>query len=117
MKGIIMRIVTKEVMSAQAATGTNAYTSGALKIEGCSGYAGVITTTGTLTGTAKLQSSLDGTTYVDLPNSGSTANIAVSGAASYQFNVADAFYNYVRVVYTNATNTGTVTITLNAKGV
>jgi hypothetical protein len=112
-----MRIATKEVLSSQATTGTTAYTSSALKIEGCLGYCGVITTTGTLTGTAKIQGSIDGTTFVDLANSGSTANVAISGAASYVFNVADAFYNYVRVVYTNATNTGVITVTLNAKGV
>jgi hypothetical protein len=113
----MMKQVSKKVFDAVATTGTNAYTSSAMDISLCNGFAGVVTTTGTLTGTLKMQGSIDNVTYVDLPNSGTTANVAVSGAASQLFNVINVYYNYVRFVYTNATNTGTITLNCNVKGV
>ena len=113
----MMKTANKDVFSAVAVTGTNAYTSNAIDIDLCNGYCGVLTTTGTLTGTLKLQGSNDNVIYVDLPNSGTTANIAVSGAASHLFNVINVYYNYVRCVYTNATNSGTITLNMNIKGV
>jgi hypothetical protein len=111
-----MKQANKKVFDAQAVSSTTAYTSSAMDISHCDGYSGTLTVTGTATGTAKLQGSIDGVIYVDLPNGGGTANIVVSGAASFLFNVTDAFYNYVRMVYTNATNSGTITLNLNIKG-
>jgi hypothetical protein len=113
----MMKKGNKDVFSAVAVSGTTAYTSTAMSIELCNGFCGVLTTTGTATGTLKLQASNDNVLYVDLPNSGTTANIAVSGAGSHLFNVINVYYNYIRCVYTNATNTGTVTLNMNIKGV
>lgn len=113
----MMKQVSKKVFDAVAVSSTTAYTSSAMDISLCNGYAGVLTTTGTLTGTLKLQGSNDNAIWVDLPNSGTTANVAVSGAASQLFNVINVYYNYVRCVYTNATNSGTITLNMNTKGV
>ncbi len=113
----MMKKGNKDVFSAQAVSGTTAYTSSAMNLELCNGYCGVLTTTGTATGTLKIQGSNDGVTYVDLPNSGTTANIAVAAPASYLFNVINVYYNYVRCVYTNATNSGTISLNMNIKGV
>lgn len=113
----MMKKGNKDVFSAVAVSGTTAYTSSAMNLDLCNGYCGVLTTTGTATGTLKIQGSNDGVTYVDLPNSGTTANVAVSGAGSHLFNVLNVYYNFVRCVYTNATNSGTISLNMNIKGV
>jgi hypothetical protein len=110
-----MRISTNQLFNAQAITGTNAYTSDAIPLDFLHGFSVVLTTTSTATGTAKLQASVDGSVWVDLPNSGATANIVVSGAGSALWNVAGACYKSARVVYTNATNSGTLSVTFYAK--
>jgi hypothetical protein len=112
----MMRQVQKLILDAQAITGTSTYTSAALDLSHCLGFTVLLVVASTATGTAKLQGSMDGTTWFDLPNSGATANIAVSGAGNYLWNVADAFYPYVRVSYTNSTNSGTLSARINAKG-
>lgn len=111
-----MKVAVKKITDALAITGTNAYTSDAIPLDLMLGYAIALTTVSTATGTAKLQASVDGSVWVDLPNSGETANKAVSGAGSHLWNVSNAFYRQVRVVYTNATNSGTLSISFSAKG-
>jgi hypothetical protein len=104
------------LLSATAISSTNTVNSVALAIDGYLGFSIVITTTSTATGAAKLQATLDGSTWIDLPNSGETANKTVSGAASQIWNVANAYYKAVRVSYTNATNSGTLAVLAFAKG-
>jgi hypothetical protein len=111
-----MKNAGKKVTDAIAITGTNAYTSSEIPLDLMLGYSIALTTTGSATGSAKLQATVDGTVWVDLPNSGSTANVAVSGAGSSVWNVDGAFYKAVRVVYTNATSSGTLSVTFFAKG-
>lgn len=106
----------KLVLDAQAITGTGTYVTSAIPLDLIVGYSIVITTTSTATGAAKLQASVDGVTFVDLPNSGDTANKAVAGAGSAIWNIPNAFYKQVRVSYTNATNSGTLSVTFFAKG-
>lgn len=80
--------------------------------------------TGTLAGTAKLQTSgepiLTGdpnaqpasTSWVDY--TGSSQTIASAGVAAW--NVADVGFNWVRIVYTASSGTGTITGTIDTTG-
>jgi hypothetical protein len=111
-----MKNAFKKITDGIAIAGTNVYTSAEVPLDLMLGFAVVLTTTSTATGTAKLQATVDGTTWVDLPNSGETANKTVSGAGSHLWNVSNAFYKAARVVYTNATNSGTLSVSFFAKG-
>lgn len=104
------------LLDAQAISSTNTVTSSAIQLDYLSFVALQITTTGTATGSAKIQASIDGTTWMDAPNSGNTANKTVSGAASQYWDVANVSVRYMRVSYTNATNSGTLTVKAYAKG-
>lgn len=82
--------------------------------------------TGTAAGTVKLQGSCDRgsvsplnpagglgiTTWTDIANS----STAVTGAGSVTWNFTGVGYEWIRVVYTSSSGTGTMTCTANAKG-
>jgi len=93
-------------------------------------YAMVALISGTPTGTIKLQASNDPETndaqplgipfpppthWVDITNS----SFAVSSSGETMWNVSEVAYNYVRVVYIDAsggTSTATMTVIVNGKG-
>lgn len=104
------------LVDATAISSTNSVTSTAIQLDYLSFIAIVLTTTSTATGSAKLQVSIDGSTWVDAANSGNTANKTISGAGSQYWDVPNVSVRYMRVVYTNATNSGTLTIKAYAKG-
>jgi|WetSurMetagenome_2_1015567.scaffolds.fasta_scaffold566499_1 hypothetical protein len=110
---------------------TNAnFNSYAYQVWDTFGYSIQVVVTGTPTGTFKLQCSADPvpqgpnstpftgvvpTNWTDVGNSSQ----AVSAAGSVVWNVSDAMYNWVRVVYTDGsggTSTATFTGRFNAKG-
>lgn len=62
-------------------------------------------------GNLKLQVSNDGTNFYDYP--GSSANI--SSAGTIIWNVGDVYFQWVKVVYTRTSGTGTLNITLTYK--
>jgi hypothetical protein len=101
---------------AVAISSTNTVNSASFQMDYLSFVTITVTTTGTATGSAKLQGSIDGSTWIDFPNSGSTANISVSGAGSHMWNVPNVSVRYMRVSYTNATNSGNLTVRAFAKG-
>jgi hypothetical protein len=89
------------------------------------GYNIQIIMTGTAAGSVKLQGSSDPvpdsnfnvanfpvTNWTDIERS----TYPINGVGTLDFNVADSYYNWVRVVYTAASGTGTMTIRLNTKG-
>jgi hypothetical protein len=89
------------------------------------GYSIQAVITGTANGTIKLQGSNDPVpdanfqvrqypvvNWEDIADS----TQAVTGAGTVFYNVADVFYNWVRVIYTSSSGTGTITIRLNTKG-
>lgn len=51
--------------------------------------------------------------WVDITGS----SVAVSGAGTQFWNVADVYYKWVRVVYTRSSGTGTLLMYLNYKGI
>lgn len=106
---------TVTLADAVAISSTNVVNSSSLPMDQLSLVAIVVTTTSTATGAAKLQGTVDNSTWVDLPNSGSTANLSISGAGSLGWNVSDLAWRSIRVVYTNATNSGTLTVKAFAK--
>jgi hypothetical protein len=103
------------LQDAVAISSTNTVISTALTTDYLSNIAFVLTSTGTATGSAKLQGSIDGTTWVDLPNSGTSAVISVSGANSYMWQIVNLAVRLIRVSYTNATNSGTLTVKVFGK--
>lgn len=94
------------------ATTVTSYNTEAVEIKHQMGYSVCVTTVGAGTGSAKLQASVDGTTFVDV--SGSSQNFSAAG--SLFFNVSDAYYQYFRVVLTVASGTPTATIKFFSKG-
>lgn len=68
---------------------------------------------GSPTGTLKLQISNDNVNWTDY--SGSSQ--AISAAGSFAYLLADIGYPWLRVVYTFTSGTGTLNVTINAKGI
>lgn len=114
MKTIDQRIFTSEAVSNETTVGSTA------DIQHCWGYSVYLSYTGsTLSGTAKLQASHDGSTWFDLANSGATAQhtLGASGGSNH-WNVDGAYYPYVRLsVTTDDANTATCNAWIFAKGV
>ena len=54
--------------------------------------------------------------WVDLPNSGSTANIALAADGTSLWNVDGAYYKWIRVVTTWSAGSATLNIRANGKG-
>ena len=92
-------------------------------------YAITATITGTPTGTIKLQASADPLTNTTIPLDDSLptnwvdvadSTFTVTAAGQNMWNVREVAYNWVRVVYTDAsggTSTAVMTIVVNCKGV
>ena len=83
------------------------------------GYYIEVTYTGaTLAGTAKVQTSADGLTWRDAPDSGATAHHSLSASGgNVQWNVDAAYYAFVRVSFTtDDANAATVTGKIYTKG-
>jgi len=109
-------------------TGTAVLTSAPVTLDQIYGFAIQAFWTGTPTGTLKLQVSCDapvGTTQTSNGGPDSITNWtdlasssqAVGGINSYVWNINGSFYRYVRVVYTNATGTGSLNAQICLKGV
>lgn len=110
-----------------AMTGTSTITSNPIRLDQIYGYAVQAIYTGSPVGTLKLQASCDTppnqsqvsnggpdtvTNWTDITN----ATQAVTSAGNFIFNVNGAFYNYVRLVYTNTSGTGALTAQICIKG-
>lgn len=65
-----------------------------------------------LVGTVKVQSTVDGNTWSDIPNT--TQN--VNGAGSFLWNVNGAFYSKARVYFTYTSGNGTIEFWASTKG-
>ena len=79
----------------------------------------VVKMTGTAAGTVKIQASNDEPTTAAGPNNWvdiSGASVAVSAAGTFIIPKLDICYQYVRVVYTFSSGTGTVTASLHMIG-
>jgi len=95
---------------------TNETTNGeAIDISHIYGYSVYASWSGsTISGSIKLQASLDNASWIDITSSSQTIN----SADSYLWNVTDAFYKYFRVVATSDdANAITVNAQFYAKGV
>lgn len=118
-----MRVYNKILKSNQLLNAN--ITTDSMQLLDMVGYSIQVSITGTPNGTFKLQGSADkfsaqdaadATTWVDISDS----SVTVTTSGNFIINVTDVFYNYVRVVYTDASSgasTATATITFNGKGV
>lgn len=112
--------INNNVIKTAATVGS--FTTNPVALSQVIGYAVQVVFTGSPAGTLKLQASVDS---VDMPTTEPTnwtdiANSMVSITASGDtvYNVIDVFYTWMRVVYTNTSGTtGSVTVTVNTKGV
>lgn len=110
-------------------TGTTTVNSNSIPLDQTYGFAIQAVWTGTSAGTLKLQASNDApvretqtnnggpdtiTNWTDIANS-STA--VISGGGNFMWNFTGCFYRNVRLTYTNATGTGTLTASIVPKGV
>jgi hypothetical protein len=77
--------------------------------------------TGAPVGSLQLQGSNDpgpNASYTTLPTNWANVGTAtaISAAGVYIINMPDIYYNWVRVIYTPTSGTGTLTLLFNAKG-
>jgi hypothetical protein len=123
-----MRIKNEEIDFASMDLAAS-ITSNPISVEHIVNYAIQLVFTGSPVGTFKLQASLDEgrpssssessrsfkiTNWTDIANSSQ----AISAAGDIMYNVENAGYNWVRVVYTRSSGTGTLTVArANVKGV
>jgi hypothetical protein len=79
----------------------------------------LVYTGSSLAGSAKLQYSMDNSTFVDLPNSGATATHTLGAAGgTHTWYVVDAYYPYVRAALISSdADVVTATAKLFTKGV
>ena len=114
-----MKIKNDLIMTAEAVTNTTV-NSQAIDVSSMAGFTLEIVYTGaTLNGEAKLQYSMDNSTYRDLPDSGVTAahTLGASGG-NHLWQVPDVYFPYVRLAVTTANaNTATCTARIFAKGI
>jgi hypothetical protein len=124
-----MKSNTIVLLTNAAMTGTTTVESAPIPLEQIFGYAVQAVWTGTPNGSLKLQASCDApgrdnqtsnggpddvTNWTDI--AGST--LAITGVAgNYMYNVTDAFYRYFRVVYTNTSGVGSLSVKAVVKGV
>jgi hypothetical protein len=119
MKVYNVQIVTNAVMNTQI-------NSAAYNVAQMYGFAIQAVFTGTPTGTFKLQSSSDpATSYEDLNNIPVnwsdiiSSPYSVTASGSYMWNVFDAMFTWVRLVYTDTsggTSAAVLNVRINAKG-
>lgn len=119
-----MRIANDLAVDAGSMTSTNTINSDPVWLGHAMGVAIQAVWTGTPNGAFKLQSSLDPqeyspgytptiTNWEDIADS----SYSVTGSAgSYTWNVSDAFFRWIRIVYTNTSSAGTLTVRFNTKG-
>ncbi len=121
-----MRLANDLIISAGSMTSTDVINSDPFWVGHAMGYAIQAVWTGTPTGTIKIQVSIDPqeptvgnsgeptvTNWEDLASS----SYSITGSAgTYMWNVTSAYYRWVRVVYTNASGTGTLNVRFNTKG-
>lgn len=118
-----MRVLNEVLLAAGDASGNLTSEHGLLAHAG--GYSIQVVITGTAAGVLKLQGSDDPVpdsdfrvrtypvvNWTDIDDSSEP----VTGAGTVVYNVRGVFYNWVRVVYTAASGTGTMTIRINTKG-
>ena len=94
---------------------TTAVQTAAVSVEAALGFSAqvVVTASGSLSGASvKLQGSLDGTNYADLPDS--SQNITADGV--FMWNVNAPYYLYVRIAYVISSGTHTAASTIIVKG-
>lgn len=122
------RTNTKAVITNTAVSGTTVYTSSWFPMESYVAVGGQITFTGTMTGTLIVEVSYDAPASLEAVqsptnfntvsisvNSAVTSSIAVGAAGTFSWELGSGnggamTANWVRMKYTNATNSGTITI-------
>lgn len=120
-----MRVLNDLAISSGSMTGTDVIYSDWIWLGHAAGVCIQAVWTGTPNGAFKLQCSVDptvptpGASYPTLTNAEDIADsdYTVSGSAgSYTWNVSDAYFPWIRVVYTNTSSTGTLNARYYTKG-
>jgi len=79
----------------------------------CSGFAVQLVWTGSPTGTAKIQGSLNGTVFSDI----ASASVATGGSSGdFLFNTSDlVHYHHIKIIYTSTSGTGSMDVWVGGK--
>lgn len=107
--------VSNDVLFTDEAVQNETTTSEAVEIAHIYGFSVWASWAGsTITGSIKVEGSIDGTNWLEVASSNQT----ISAASSYLWNISDAMYRYFRLsVTSDDTNTITVNAKFYAKGV
>lgn len=116
------RLKSKQLQNAVAVSGTTTYNSAAVDIECIDNVSFQIVGTSTATGSAKVQVSFDYNqdSQGNVLNAGnwitkSTTAIDFGTSLTYEIELNQSPAPYVRLSYTNATNTGTLSVWVGGK--
>ncbi len=123
-----MKANTLTILAGSSMTGTATINSAAIPVDQLWGFAIQAEWTGTPTGTIKLQASCDAPIGTNQTSSGTStvtnwtditdSSYSITGSAgNYMWNVQAAGYRFVRLTYTNASSTGSLSATMSTKGV
>jgi hypothetical protein len=117
-----MRVYNEILINAGNAAGN--LTSAPLPLEYAFGYAIQCIFTGSVGGTLQLQVSCDAPANASFGYAGYVPTnwvnfgspVTVTASSNEVFNSINAYYSFVRVVWTNSSGTGNLTVTGNVKG-
>lgn len=111
-----MRVYKEKVLAAGDASGN--LSSSSFQLESSFGAsASCIVSAGTdPAGTLTILGSVDNINFTPLQNAGVNVTLTVSGNGTYIFDVTQTSVAFLRVDYTAASGTGTLNITIYAKG-
>lgn len=124
-----MKSNTLTLLTAAAMTGTTVVESAPIPVEQIFGYAVQAVWTGTPNGSLVLQASCDAPLRDNQATNGGPDEVinwteiagssyAIVGApGNYMWNVSDAFYRYFRLVYTNTSGVGSLSVKAVVKGI
>lgn len=109
-----MRYSSNVKTTPQTVSGTTEIDSASLWLDQAYGYAwqAIWVDNGALAGTLKIQASIDGITWSDIPGTSET----VTGSNSFLWNITTAFYMYTRCVFNPSAGAGTMQFFSSTKG-
>lgn len=108
---------TQKIIINGSMTGTAAINSDPIDLKQALGCSIQSVWTGTPTGTLKIQTSDDGDAAVTWTDYTGSSQSTAGAAGDFRYGISAEFARWVRLVYTNASSTGTLNVTASIKKV
>ena len=112
-----MIFLNRQVITDGVMTGTSVLESIPLNLQQMSRASLQVVWTGTPTGVLKLQGSNNESDFVDIKEVNDVINNPAGAAGDLLLDINDISFKMIRLIYTNASGTGTLNVYAHAKGV